>query len=133
VTLTNVADGGNLQAGFARLVEQRARALLLSSNTLFRQERNQIIQLAARHGVPTMFWDSASVAAGALSSYGPDLYDAYHQTGLYTARILRGENPADLPVILPTRYELVFNLKIAKSLGLTIPETLLATADRVIE
>jgi putative tryptophan/tyrosine transport system substrate-binding protein len=133
VTLTNVADGGDLQAAFARLVEQRARALLLSSNILFRQERNQIIQLAARHGVPTMFWDSASVAAGALSSYGPDFYDTYHQTGLYTARILRGENPADLPVMLPTRYELAFNLKTAKVLGFEIPPMMLTLADRVIE
>jgi putative ABC transport system substrate-binding protein len=133
VKLTNVVARGDFPAAYARLMEQGARALLLSSNILFRQERDQIIQLAARRGLPTMFWDSSSVAAGALSSYGPDFYDAYHQTGLYTARILRGENPADMPVMLPTRYELVFNLGTSKALGLTIPETLLATADKVIE
>jgi putative ABC transport system substrate-binding protein len=123
----------DIAAGFAALVEQRAGALLLSSSVIFEEARNQIISLAARHAIPTMFFDTASVEAGALSSYGSDMPDAYHQAGLYTGRILKGEKAGDLPVVQPTKFELVINLKTAKALGLNIPETLLATADELIQ
>jgi putative tryptophan/tyrosine transport system substrate-binding protein len=134
VTVFNIADAGDLQRGFAKLVEQKARALLLSANIVFEaQVRDQIILLATRDRVPTMFNSSASAVAGALASYGPDFLGAYQQAGNYAGRILKGDKPADLPVLQPTKLELVFNLKTAKALGLTIPPSLLALADEVIE
>jgi ABC-type uncharacterized transport system substrate-binding protein len=133
VLILNVATQSDMVAAFATIVDQQAGALLLSANIVFQRERDQIISLAARHAIPTMFWDSASAAAGALSSYGPDFASAYHQAGLYAGRILKGEKPADLPVVQPTKFELVINLKTAKMLDLTEPPTLLALADRVIE
>jgi putative tryptophan/tyrosine transport system substrate-binding protein len=100
---------------------------------LWQQERTQIALLAVRHAMPTMFWDSISVQAGGLASYGPDLQDEFRQVGLYAGRILKGEKVADLPVIQPTKFELVLNLKTAGALKLIIPTQLLAIADRVIE
>src|SRR5262249_16731780 len=129
----NITTEGSLASGFSRLVEQRAGALLISSSIFYQQERNQPILLAARHAIPTMFPDSTSVLAGALSSYGPDMVDAFRQVGVYAGRILNGEKPADLPVVQPVKFELVFNLKTAKVLGLEVPPTLLAVADKVIE
>jgi putative ABC transport system substrate-binding protein len=131
--LLNVPTDSDIAAAFSVLIQQRAGALLLSANIIFQRARAQIISLAARHAMPTMFWDSVSAAAGALSSYGPDFDGAFHQAGLYVGRILKGEKPADLPVMQPTKFNLVINLKTAKALGLTIPETLLATADEVIQ
>jgi putative tryptophan/tyrosine transport system substrate-binding protein len=134
VTVFNIADASDLQQGFAELVEQKTRALLLGANIVFEQQvRNQIISLAARDRVPTMFNNSASVVAGALASYGPDFLGAFQQVGNYAGRILKGDKPADLPVLQPTKLELVINLKTAKALGFTIPPNLLALADEVIE
>jgi putative tryptophan/tyrosine transport system substrate-binding protein len=133
VVVIDIKAEGSLAAAFARLVERRAGALLVSSNIFFSQERTQLILLAARHRIPTMFWDSRAVPAGALASYGPDQLDAYRQVGVYAARILNGEKPGDLPVQQPTKFEFVINLKTAKALGLTIPPNLLALADQVIE
>jgi ABC-type uncharacterized transport system substrate-binding protein len=123
----------DIAAAFTRIVEQRAGALLLSSSVIFEEARSQIILLSARHGIPTMFSQSTSVEAGGLVSYGPDQPSAYQQAGVYTGRILKGEKPGDLPVVQPTKFELVFNLKTARVLGFDIPPTLLALADRVIE
>jgi putative ABC transport system substrate-binding protein len=132
VVAIDLTKEGSLAAGFTRLVEQRAGALLISSSIFYRQERIQLILLAARHAIPTMALDSTSVEAGALSSYGPDQLDVFRQAGVYAGRILNGEKPADLPVMQPTKFELVINLKTAKVLGLEVPQTLLAVADRVI-
>jgi putative ABC transport system substrate-binding protein len=133
VVVINVVAEGSIEAAFEKLVEVRAGALLLGANILWQQERVQIALLAVRHAMPTMFWEGISVSAGALASYGPDLLDSFRQTGVYAGRILKGEKPADLPVIQPTKFELVFNLKTAKALRLEIPTQLLAIADRVIE
>jgi putative ABC transport system substrate-binding protein len=131
-----VLNGGNesdIAAAFATLLEQQVSALLISADSLFYTAGHQIISLAARYAIPTMFYNRASVAAGGLFSYGDDFSAGSRPMGLYAGRILRGEKPADLPVVQPTKFDLVINLKTAKALGLTIPETLLATADEVIQ
>jgi putative tryptophan/tyrosine transport system substrate-binding protein len=133
VLVLNGATESDIAAAFATLVEQHVSALLIGADSFFNAVRQQIMSLAARYAVPTMFYDRASVAAGGLLSYGTDRRDSFHQVGLYAGRILKGEKPADLPVVQPTKFELVINLKTAKALGLTVPETLLATADEVIQ
>jgi ABC-type uncharacterized transport system substrate-binding protein len=106
---------------------------MITADQLFANRRDQLIVLAAYHAIPAMFLGRAYTVAGGLMSYGTNLADMYRQVGLYTGRILKGDKPADLPVIQPTKFELVVNLKTAKALGLTIPEALLATADQVIQ
>jgi putative ABC transport system substrate-binding protein len=133
VLVLNAGTESEIAAAFATLVEQQVSALLLSADSFFRTARDQITSLAARYAIPTMFDDRAFVLAGGLLSFGPDRRETDRQIGLYAGRILKGEKPADLPVVQPTKFQLVINLKTAKALGLTIPETLLATADEVIQ
>jgi putative tryptophan/tyrosine transport system substrate-binding protein len=135
ILVLDVETESEIASAFDTLVAQHASALLIGSDTLFTglATRDQIISLANRHVVPTLFYDSTGVAAGGLSSYGPNLPGEFSQVGFYVGRILKGEKPADLPVMQPTRFELVFNLKTAMALGLTIPPNLLAIADEVIE
>jgi putative ABC transport system substrate-binding protein len=120
-------------AAFATLVEQHAGALVTGSGAFSPAAFDQILSLAGRYAVPTLFFTRRAVASGGLASYGPEPSGSLHQMGVYTGRILKGEKPADLPVQQPTKFELIINLKTAKALGLTIPETLLATADEVIQ
>jgi ABC-type uncharacterized transport system substrate-binding protein len=103
------------------------------NNTLFTRSRDRIIALAARYAVPTMYVQREFASAGGLICYGPSLPDVYRLVGGYAGRILKGEKPADLPVMQPTKFELVINLKTAKALGLEVPDRLLALADEVIE
>jgi putative ABC transport system substrate-binding protein len=133
IQVLNGATPSDIERAFATLVKQRAGALLISADAWFFTARDQITALAARYAIPTMFFDRTSATAGGLLSYGFDQRDVNHQVGVYVGRILKGQKPADLPVIQPTKFELVINLKTAKALGLTIPETLLATADEVIQ
>ena len=118
---------------FAKLAQQRAAALLVGVDPFFNSRRDQLITMGAKQPVPTIYFYREFAAAGGLMSYAPSLVDAYRQTGVYTGKVFKGAKPGDLPVIQPTKFEFVINLKTAKALGLTIQPTLLALADEVIE
>src|SRR5262249_44173709 len=118
---------------FAKISEQRAAALSVSTDTLFTSYRDRIIALAARHAIPTAYYQREAVIEGGLASYGPDIPDLARHVGVYTGRILKGEKPADLPIQRPTKIEVIINMKTAKALGLTIPLSLRIRADEVIE
>jgi len=127
------SDQGELEKTFASAADDHADALLISADPFFTTRRHQIVALAARHGLPVVYPWKEYTEGGGLMSYGPSLTMAYHAIGLYAGRILKGANPGELPVQFPTAFEFVINLKTAKTLGLTIPETLLATADEVVQ
>jgi putative tryptophan/tyrosine transport system substrate-binding protein len=125
-------DDGDIDAAFTGLVEKRSEVLLVGPSSLFASHRTEIVALAAQHRVPALYYERDFAEAGGLMSYGPDMPEQYRQLGIYAGRILSGQKPGDLPVRRATRLEFVINLKAAKALGLTIPQTLLSAANEVI-
>jgi putative tryptophan/tyrosine transport system substrate-binding protein len=123
----------DFEAAFARLIEQKAQALLVCASPLFTNARGQLVALAARHNIPAAFESREFATAGGLLAYGSSLPDAYRQLGVYAGRILKGTKPADLPVVRPSKFELVLNLRTARTLGINISDNLLLLADEVIE
>jgi putative ABC transport system substrate-binding protein len=129
----NASGESDFEAAFKTLAERQVGALLLGVDPIFTANRNKLVLLAARGKIPTSYQDRDFVLAGGLLSYGANMADTIRRAALYVGRILKGDKPGDLPVLQPTKFELVLNLTTAKALGLEIPATVLALADEVIE
>ena len=133
LVILNAKDIDEIDSTFARLASRNVDALLVTADGFLISRQDQIVGLAARYAVPSMYPTSEYVIAGGLMSYGASLRDAFHQTGLYVAKILAGATPSDLPILQSAKFELMINLRTAKSLGIAVPAGLLALADEVIE
>jgi putative ABC transport system substrate-binding protein len=133
IEIVQVRSVQELDAAFTDLVRRGVRALLVSNEVLFTSHRDQVVALAARHAIPTIYAYQEFAAAGGLMSYGLSRSDGYRQCGLYVARILNGERPGDMPVLQPSKFELVINLEAAKAMGLEVPPGLLGRADEIIK
>jgi putative ABC transport system substrate-binding protein len=133
LSLQNASSERDIEAAFARIVEQRANAVMVGADAFFLSRRDQLVGLAARHAMPAIYYLREFAVAGGLISYGASISDAFRIAGSYTARILKGQRPAELPIQQSVKFEFVLNLRTAKSLRLNIPPTLLARANEVIE
>jgi putative ABC transport system substrate-binding protein len=133
ILVLDVDSERGLEAAFARLVQERAVALFVGGDSLFNSLRDRLVALAARQTLPTMYYLREFTAAGGLISYGASITEAYRQAGIYAGGVLKGASPADMPVVLPTKFELVINLTTAKTLGLEVPLSLLIRADELLE
>jgi len=133
IQVLNASTSREIDAAFATIVRERPDALFVGNDAFFNARRVQLALLAGRHGVPAILSDREYAEAGGLMTYGSNIVDVYRQVGVYAGRILKGAKPADLPVVQSTKFELVINAQTARMLGLTVPPTLLATADEVIE
>ena len=132
-TVLNASNKPDIDDAFATMVEQQINALFVSADPMFLNQRDQLVALSMQHAVVTIYADREIVEAGGLISYGASRSDAYRQAGNYVGRILKGEKPASLPVMLPTKFEMVLNLKTAKALGLAVPQSILVASDELIE
>ena len=131
--LAHAKNPGEIDAAFDAIAQSRAAAILVASDPMFLGQRERLAALAARYGLPVVAWTREFAAAGLLLSYGTSIVWMYRQADVYAGRILKGAKPSELPVMQPTNFELVINLKTAKALNVTIPPSLLARADEVIE
>ena len=129
----NVSDESEIDPAFAAMIERRTNALIITTAPIFTRHKERLVELAERHALPAVYFGRQFTLAGGLMSYGSSFPDAYRQTGVYAGRVLKGEKPSDMPILQPTKFDLVINLKTAKALGITVPNSVLVQADEVIE